>query len=114
MGYRDDFYIADNVIGYTGVITNNPTVYFESDSEYGRITQDHPNKDNIGRNTVRSNEGHTFGNENYLGKYRAVERVGGKVTHPSRNVFVTTEGLSEGDKALLFQAILKFQSAKPK
>ena len=28
MGNRDDFYTAENIIGYTGNLHNNPTVYF--------------------------------------------------------------------------------------
>ncbi|MFL5296947.1 MAG: hypothetical protein ACJ798_11255 [Phenylobacterium sp.] len=115
MGYRDDFYVADNVIGYTGDIKINPTVYFESLSEYGRITQDHPNRDNIGRNKVRSNEGHAMANEaDQKGRVQCVERVGGKVTHTSRNKFIPIAGLSSGDKGLLYQAIVKFPDAKPK
>jgi hypothetical protein len=114
MGYRDDFYIVANVIGYTGSISDNPTVYFESNAEYGRITQAHDNADNIGRNKVRSNEGHSLANETLDGKYRAVERVGGKVTHKSRSVFVPIGGMSKGDKDVLYQAILTFQEAKSK
>lgn len=29
MSYHDDFYIKDNIIGYTGDILHNPTVYFK-------------------------------------------------------------------------------------
>ncbi len=114
MGYRDDFYTTGNVIGYTGKISEKPTVYFESDSEYGRITQDHPNKNNIGRNKVRSKEGHSMANETINGVIHAVERVGGKQTHRSRNKFITMEGISRDDRAVLYQAILTFEEAKPK
>ena len=30
MAYAADFYIPDNIIGYTGVLSKNPTVYFLS------------------------------------------------------------------------------------
>lgn len=53
MGYRDDFYTAANIIGYTGVLNSRPTVYFyaAAASAYGHITQAHPNRTNIGRET---------------------------------------------------------------
>ena len=63
MGYRDDFYTADNLIGYSGDLYKTPTVYFESDSEYGHITQAHPYPQNVGREPVESNEGYFLGNE---------------------------------------------------
>ncbi len=57
MGYRDDFYTADNIIGYTGDINNNPTVYFRSEKDgevtFGRITQEHKDDFNVGREEVR-------------------------------------------------------------
>lgn len=63
MGYRDDFYEAKNIIGYTGVLTKNPTVYFLSADEYGHITQVHDEWRNVGRETVRSNAKYTFQND---------------------------------------------------
>jgi len=41
MGYRDDFYRTANIIGYSGQIDSFPSVYFQSSSEYGHITQMH-------------------------------------------------------------------------
>jgi hypothetical protein len=54
MAYRDDFYINTNIIGYTGDI-NSPqavTVYFESNTEFGHITQVHADPTNVGRGVV--------------------------------------------------------------
>ena len=114
MGYYDAFYIVENIIGFTGETHNNPTVYFESDGGYGRITQDHPDKGNIGRGPVFVNEGHSMANENYMGSFRLVERVGGEVKHFSRNKFVTLEGLPQTDKDLLCQAIWRHTELKEK
>ena len=52
MSYRDDFYIPRNIIGYTGNINNNPTVYFQNGASYGHITQAHDIRQNIGREEV--------------------------------------------------------------
>jgi hypothetical protein len=69
MGYRDDFYKKDNILGYTGDLMKDPTVYFADAGglnpktvdvdgrtqvlvSFGRITQDHPHKNNIGRGKV--------------------------------------------------------------
>lgn len=70
MGYRDDFYKAENIIGFTGDLANNPTVYFAdaggkspklekvggSDKvvvSFGHITQAHSIAANVGREAVR-------------------------------------------------------------
>jgi len=55
MTYRPDFYTAENIVGYTGDLHNDPTVYFETYTEHGRITQFHHKWDNVGRNEVRQN-----------------------------------------------------------
>ena len=68
MGYRDDFYVVGNMYGYTGKINEKPTVYFKTDTEYGRITQDHEHKNNIGRNKVRNADGYTLRNEGHDGR----------------------------------------------
>ena len=56
-GYRDDFYVPDNIIGYTGELGNNPTIYFEKrengEVTFGRITQEHGDPKNKGRELVR-------------------------------------------------------------
>ena len=70
MPYRNDFYIRENIIGYTGNLHNNPTVYFsnklgknletisidgvdENLIVFGHITQEHDEADNIGRMKLR-------------------------------------------------------------
>jgi hypothetical protein len=74
MGYRDDFYVAPNIYGYTGDIERNPTVYFQTDDEHGRITQDHSRRGNIGRDVVKGNEGYSIWDElDDKGKLRTVE-----------------------------------------
>jgi hypothetical protein len=72
MGYRDDFYAKENIIGYTGDLTNKPgevTVYFADAGgrnprtvtvegrqkvliSFGHITQVHGTKGNVGREEV--------------------------------------------------------------
>ena len=34
MGYEDEFYSQDNILGYTGDLHDNPTVYF---AEAGKL-----------------------------------------------------------------------------
>lgn len=67
MGYEDDFYKKENILGYTGKIKEDPTVYFASASgdtedvndrqqlltKFGHITQYHDQENNIGRELVR-------------------------------------------------------------
>jgi len=56
-GYRDDFYVPENIIGYTGKLGENPTIYFEKREDgkvtFGRITQQHGNPKNVGREMIR-------------------------------------------------------------
>ena len=91
MGYRDDFYVAENIIGYTGDVGSNPSVYFRSGSEWGRITQDHDKKTNIGRAFVRDTMPYTIVNETRVIKGEqkevSVEYVNGEEHHVSRNKF---------------------------
>ena len=70
MGYRHDFYREENIIGYTGELLKNPTVYFADAGginprlqqvgnkqqvlvEFGHITQAHNMPSNVGRERVR-------------------------------------------------------------
>jgi hypothetical protein len=62
VAYAADFYIPDNIIGYTGVLSKNPTVYFLSATHYGHITQVHDVWENVGREEIRSNASYEFGN----------------------------------------------------
>jgi len=72
MGYCDTVYRPDNIIGYTGDLNRDPTVYFRATSTdedgspntkqvgnnmqilflHGHITQAHPTPTNIGREMV--------------------------------------------------------------
>jgi hypothetical protein len=75
MGYRDDFYKKDNILGYTGELLDNPSVYFADAGgtsprlvnvggkdqvlvSFGHITQHHSMADNIGRGAVL--ESHSY------------------------------------------------------
>jgi hypothetical protein len=115
MGYRDDFYVRGNIVGHTGSVNDNPTVYFQSDSECGRITQHHDKKDNIGRSAVRSSTGYSLANEKDInGEMVAVERQNGERVHTSRNKFVPIQETSDNDLALLLQSLWKFPELKSK
>ncbi len=76
-GYRDDFYVPENIIGYTGELGKSATVYFEKQEgdtiTFGRITQDHLNKENEGREMVRVRP-----KNNYEGENIRAAQVGGK------------------------------------
>ena len=110
MGYRDDFYVVGNMYGYTGKINEKPTVYFKTDTEYGRITQDHEHKNDIRRNKVRNADGYTLRNEGPM----AVERWRGKVVHKSRHKIILIGQVSPGDRAILSQSIWTCKVLKEK
>jgi hypothetical protein len=105
MGYRDDFYCAQNVIGYSGKLDSFPTVYFQTGKEAGHITQKHDTVQNVGRQVVFSSEGYVIENQKINGETRLVELFNGKRFHISRGVLTSIGGMSEGDKAVLYQAI---------
>jgi hypothetical protein len=122
MTYRDDFYVAGNMYGYTGQVNNSPTVYFVSATEHGRITQDHPRKDNIGRDVVKGNEGYSIGNvTDDNGVLRSVEydeyveydRATFDRMHRSRGPLVLiSQTTPAGDRALLSQSIWRHTELK--
>jgi len=60
--YEPDFYTPENIIGYTGVLNKNPTVYFLSRTHYGHITQVHEEWTNVGREVIYPNTTYAFGN----------------------------------------------------
>lgn len=76
MAYEADFYVPENIIGYTGDIDDKPTVYFkrvEADGmiTFGHITQNwfdgtfgESNSPNVGREEVRSAKDYTIENVN--------------------------------------------------
>lgn len=107
--YRDDFYKKENIIGYTGSLTNNPTVYFKDGDEFGRITQNHGNPNNIGRNKVRSYSDYRINNTGKNGA--AQEYYNGKIRHSSRNPFIS---VSDDSRDELAQSIARFTEIKPK
>jgi hypothetical protein len=86
LAYEPGFYIPENIIGYTGVLSKNPTVYFLSKTHYGHITQVHNNWKNVGRSTVRVNDKYFFGN---VGNGNClVERDPGVLKHTSRSPMI--------------------------
>lgn len=144
MGYCDDFYIRENIIGYTGDLRDIKfTVYFadagrlnprtvEVDGcqqvlvRFGRITQDHPHADNIGRGKVHECYSyHIFNDVDGKAKEcvygrRELRTIGMREKggddeflsfHSSRNRF---ESVNAGNIDILATAITRFQNAKPK
>jgi hypothetical protein len=118
MGYRDDFYCATNLIGYTGALNDFPTVYFwkPSTGEFGHITQKHDVTSNVGREPVMvSNGGYRAVNEDVTdetGKVVTVlkEYSGDRLFHTSRHEFIPKDGSSEGT---LLQALTRCPNEKP-
>lgn len=72
IGFMGNFYIKENIIGYTGNIDKDPTVYFmrevEAGFESGHITQDHDYMYNIGRTTVLTSNFYNIFNVNFYYK----------------------------------------------
>ena len=118
MGYRDDFFSTANIVGYTGDLQNNPTVYFETDDEQAHITQAHDNANNVGRGVVYTTEGYSKANVYYEEDHAVhlVEMYGGKKIHKSRNMFIAVPNLDSRPalKTILSKAILTHTDIKPK
>lgn len=127
MGYRDDFFVVDNIIGYTGKLNQSPTVYFSFELvegiEFGRITQDHEVKSNIGRGKVRVRRDYKIYNvkveKKILGLFtktvtQGFEYYDGDVQHKSRNAFISRDEFKKGNLELCAQAISKFTMLKPR
>ncbi|MEO0912673.1 MAG: hypothetical protein AAFY59_06765 [Pseudomonadota bacterium] len=117
MGYRDDFYCPQNIIGWTGDLYGEPTVYFRRVLrgdlvEFGRITQAHQRQNNVGRGRVRNSCGYQIDNEQYANKLRAVERVHGHVDHFSRDIFLPLIMVPTGAEGFLHAAITRFTEKK--
>ena len=112
MGYRDDFYVAENLIGHTGKVEDHPTVYFQKGEEYGHITQQHSDPDNIGWENVWKHAQYSISNRLYKGLFRAVEMEGDQVVHASRNLFVGLSDISQAQKDVLLQSISRFTEKK--
>ncbi len=114
MTYRADFYIEQNIIGYTGNIEDHPTVYFKTGpahgpNEYGHITQAHQIGPNIGREEVRRSAHYEMraGANGNLEEWDA-----GRLIHPSRNPFISIANLDHRAKYLLSCAIPSFKEKK--
>jgi len=114
MPYRADFYIPENIIGYTGRIDDNPTVYFmtgpaHGPNEYGHITQAHQIGPNEGREEVQRSTQYEIrvGADGNLEEWD-----GGQCIHESRNPFIPVAGLNHKSKYLLSCAIARFSLQK--
>ncbi|GAB6905031.1 hypothetical protein DESC_700167 [Desulfosarcina cetonica] len=112
MGYRDDFYKLENIIGITGPIDSLPSVYFQDTKtgEYGHITQVHYYDWNQGRCPVKKDPGYRIENKCgggcKCGRSAAHEFNGrGVCFHPSRSIFVPRSDLSGGQLEVVAQAI---------
>jgi hypothetical protein len=113
MTYRDDFYVVGNMYGYTGQVNNSPTVYFMSATEHGRITQDHPRTENIGRDVVKRNEGYSIRNQrDDDGVLKCMEFEGEYRAHKSRGLLVLISETTAADKAILAQSIWQHTELK--
>ena len=106
----DALYQTHNIIGSTGGGPGQrPTVYYRTNSgTYGRITQEHPNSDNIGRALPRQSPGYSIGNTGPRGL--AQEMIGDEVVHTSRHPFVPATTHSERES--LSQAHTNFPHFK--
>ncbi|CAN7380674.1 hypothetical protein LJR289_002240 [Pseudoduganella sp. LjRoot289] len=112
MGYRDDFYKIENIIGITGPIESLPSVYFQDKKtgEFGHITQIHGCDWNQGRSTVQTDPGYQILNACGGGcsckRAAAHEYNGqGRCFHPSRSLFVASGALSKEKMEVVAQAI---------
>jgi hypothetical protein len=114
MGYRDDFYIAENIIGYTGKLQENPSVYFfigGASKTFGHITQDHGVPENIGRGKVKTDPDYKYGNIRSKGKRFFYERWSDG-RHPSRHLLILRDDFKEHDLAILCNAIIDHTEQK--
>ncbi len=121
-GYRPDLYRPENIIGYTGSIHKMPTVYFMNETYFGRITQQHKLKWNIGREPVgdRFPPGYHYRIQNIVKngvlkarEYWVANDGSDKIRiHPSRNKFIDCSRKGAKTFALLSQAIWRFPAIK--
>ena len=112
MGYRDDFYVVANIIGYSGRLDTHPTVYFLTNLEYGCITQTHGYSQNVGRNAVCSANGYTIGNEMVRGELKLLEKLNGVAFHESRSILTRVPQGDANTMAILAQSIWKYSDEK--
>lgn len=119
MGYRDDFYKLENIVGITGPIDSLPSVYFKDaeTGEFGHITQVHKSDWNQGRCPVRKDPGWEIRNECgggcKCGKSTAHEYNGkGTCFHHSRATFVPRASLDGGQLEVVAQSIWRCPDMK--
>ncbi len=119
MAYRADFYSPENIIGFTGSLHNNPTVYFQTDTEFGHITQSHDIRFNIGRepvgevNPLPGWEYKIENNADGVGEEWWENGNDKQHIHTSRNPFYSTQRANLDVFALLSQAIWFHTEEKP-
>lgn len=126
MGYRDDFYTVENIIGYTGNLNDFPTIYFRKlnmvtdQTMYGHITQRHIDSTNVGRMAVDSAKHYQIRNERVggvTGEMKSIERRDGQIFHESRSQFTPIPRFGGGAagaaaRAIAAQAIRNCQQEK--
>ena len=141
MGYEDNFYKKENIIGYTGEIKKKPTVYFADAGvlnpktvtvngksqivvKYGHITQAHDLKCNVGREEVGEAWSYSISNQlNQDGELSSHEDIIGKELVPDKpwlkKAHLTVhesrskfERVTAGNIKVLAQAIKKFKEIK--
>lgn len=108
MGYRDDFYMVQYIVGYTGNLHNYPTVYFQKGNEFGHITQKHGESQNVGRMEVYASDAYFIGNELVDGSLRLVEKIDGDIFHTSRSTLTRVDVFAPAERrtvAVLAQSI---------
>jgi len=119
MGYEDELYKAENIIGITGPVFELPTVYFWSSETFraGHITQVHASTFNQGRcqpyeplrNYQIINE---CGGSCKCKKATAHEFLDGNFFHPSRAAFVPFNDLNEKEQGEVPKCLMLVQHRK--
>lgn len=117
MGYQDNLYCRKNIIGYTGDILHKPTVYFANEmcgavTEFGHITQQYDQPENIGREERDWSSGYAIDNLFVLGALRSVESKWGNPFHVSRSHFVPVRKVPPNKMLYLEAAIVAFPDLK--
>lgn len=132
MAYRPDFYKVENIIGFTGDVNLDATVYFlvtlggGPNQEYGHITQAHSfgrrvlnggvvvESANVGREKVRTSSSYQMVADPGTGFL--LEYDNQQLIHPSRHAFVPVASLQgavlQKTKFLLSCAIARYTEMK--
>jgi len=112
MGYRDDFYKVENLIGYSGNLNDFPTAYFQDGDDYGHITQRHDMPTNVGRQAVETDSDYEIGNYLVDGEAKLVEFNSEGAFHVSRSTLTEWDDMSSGDQSILAKAITNCPNEK--